>query len=129
MQDSLNPPIEIPEDDRIDEYLEDFDRQITTEVQRDLDKPFELTESEVALKQSINKSVPGEDGFPYSFYSSHWDMVADSLLKEANQLRITGVLFPMFNKVLISLIPKKESSTRIDQQRPISLTKVSTSEK
>ncbi|KAG7661210.1 uncharacterized protein J8A68_005278, partial [[Candida] subhashii] len=121
----FDTPMEIPEDDRIDEYLEDFDRQITTEVQRDLDKPFELKELQVALEQSINKTVPGEDGFPYSFYLSHWDMVADSLLKEANQLRITGVLSPMFNKVLISLIPKKESSTRIDQQRPISLTNTS----
>jgi mannosylglycoprotein endo-beta-mannosidase len=71
-----------------------------------------------------NKS-PGPDGFPVEFYQKNWEVIKKDLMAMFAQLR-TGEL-PLFklNFGVITLLPKKEDASRIEQYRPICLLNVS----
>lgn len=54
-------------------------------------------------------------------YEENWSLLLCYLLGEANLLLESGVLIPAFQQVNITIIPKKNRSNEIQNQRPISL--------
>jgi hypothetical protein len=86
-----------------------------------------FTEDEVkeAVMQMERNKAPGPDGLPAEFYQIFWDVIKEDLMAMFVQLR-TGDL-PLFklNFGVITLLPKKEDASRIEQYRPICLLNVS----
>ena len=72
-----------------------------------------------------HNKAPGPDGFPAEFYQRFWDVLKVDLMDMFAQLH-SGEL-PLFklNFGVITLLPKKEDASRIEQYRPICLLNVS----
>jgi hypothetical protein len=84
----------------------------------------EMEVKEVVMQMKKNKA-PGPDGFPAEFYQVFWDTIKDDMMAMFYQLQ-TGDL-PLFrlNFGIITLLPKKEDASHIEQFRPICLLNVS----
>jgi hypothetical protein len=77
-----------------------------------------------AISQMELNKAAGPDGFPAEFYQKIWTVIKDDLMALFDQL-YTGEL-PLFklNFGVITLLPKKEDATQIQQYRPICLLNV-----
>ena len=75
--------------------------------------------------QMEHNKAPGPDGFPAEFYQRFWELIKFDLMQLFAQLH-SGEL-PLFklNFGIITLLPKKEDASRIEQYRPICLLNVS----
>ena len=49
------------------------------EINRELEKPFTLTEVRKALFQMAPSKAPGVDGYTSGFYRRHWALVGDDV--------------------------------------------------
>ena len=69
--------------------------------------------------------APGPDGFPAEFYQKFWDVIKVDLMAMFAQLQSGDLPLFKLNFVVITLLPKKEDASRIEQYRPICLLNVS----
>lgn len=65
--------------------------------------------------------APGPDGFSAGFYQQFWDIVGDDVYCDIRGFFETSHLHPRQNETHIRLIPKKKSSKRVSDYRPIAL--------
>ena len=86
-----------------------------------------FTEKEVyeEIMQMKKNKAPGPDGFPAEFYQHFWTTIKSDLMNMFKAFH-RGEL-PLFhlNFGNITLLPKKENATQIQQYRPICLLNVS----
>jgi mannosylglycoprotein endo-beta-mannosidase len=99
--------------------------QISDEEKVILTSPF--TEGEVweAISQMEHNKAPGPDGFPAEFYQKFWDVIKSDLMALFAQLQDGDLPLFKLNFGVITLLPKKEDASRIEQYRPICLLNVS----
>jgi hypothetical protein len=72
-----------------------------------------------------HNKAPGPDGFPAEFYQVFWGVIKEDLLAMFHELyKDTLDLFSL-NFGIITLIPKIENATKIQQYRPICVLNVS----
>ena len=69
---------------------------------------------------AFNK-IPGFDGFPVELYEENWEIIGDDLLTMLSTVLDTGHLGDSQRKAIITLIPKCNNATSINNYRPISL--------
>ena len=87
----------------------------------------DFTESEVreAIFQMENNKAPGPDGFPAEFYQVFWGVIKDDLLSLFYEFHKEALDLFSLNFGIISLIPKTQNATTIQQYRPICVLNVS----
>jgi hypothetical protein len=71
-----------------------------------------------------NKAL-GPDGFPVEFYQKFWDVIKDDLIPMFHDLHFGDLPLFSLNFRVITLIPKAQDTTRIQQYHPICLLNVS----
>jgi hypothetical protein len=71
-----------------------------------------------------NKS-PGPDGFPAEFYQVFWGVIKDDLLAMFHDFHKDSLDRFSLNFGIITLIPKIENATKIQQYRPICVLNIS----
>ena len=84
-------------------------------------RPFEEEEIKIALFACDGNKAPGRDGFSMEFLQSQWDTVKDDILKVFSEFEKDGIIHGITNANFICLIPKKVSSSKVRDFRPISL--------
>lgn len=87
-------------------------------------KEFSLEEIHFALFDMKPLKAPGSDGFHASFYQKAWQVVGQSVFKQADMFLKSGMMAEGMNDTLIALIPKNNCSTSASQYRLISLCNV-----
>ena len=99
--------------------------QVSPEKNDILVSPF--TESEVrdAVFQMENNKALGPDGFPAEFYQVFWGVIKDDLLHLFADLHWEALELYSLNFGIITLIPKIQNATKIQQYRPIYVLNVS----
>jgi hypothetical protein len=80
---------------------------------------------EEAVMQMKKNKAPGPDGFPAEFYQVFWDTIKDDMMAMFYQLQSGDLPLFRLNFGIITLLPKKEDASRIEQYRPICLLNVS----
>jgi hypothetical protein len=79
---------------------------------------------EVVFQMEHNKS-PRPDGFPAEFYKVFWGVIKDDLLAMFHDFHKDSLDLLSLNFGIITLIPKIENATKIQQYRPICVLNVS----
>ena len=99
--------------------------QISNDENAILTADFSEKEVLEAISQMEHNKAPGPDGFPAEFCQKFWSVLKADLMGMFTQL-YNGEL-PLFklNFGTITLLPKKEDSSKIEQYRPICLLNVS----
>ena len=67
---------------------------------------------------------PGPDGMSPCFFKSYWLIIGETVVKAVQHFFDSGHLLRAFNHSFIALVPKKESASRVEHFRPISLCNV-----
>jgi hypothetical protein len=108
----------------VEDRIEDIP-QLSSEEKELLSADFtELEVMEAIIEMKKNKA-PGPDGFPTEFYQVFWDTIKDDLMAMFFQLQVGDLPLFKLNFGIITLLPKKEDASRIEQYRPICLLNVS----
>jgi hypothetical protein len=87
----------------------------------------DFTENEVreAVFQMEHNKAPRPDGFPAEFYQVFWGVIKDDLLAMFYDFHMDSLDLFSLNFGIITLIPKIENATKIQQYRPICVLNVS----
>ena len=81
----------------------------------------EFTESEVrdAVFQMEHNKAPGPDGFPVEFYQVFWNVIKNDLMALFSDFHREDLNLYSLNFGIITLIPRIQDATKIQQYRPI----------
>ena len=87
----------------------------------------EFTESEVrdTVFQMEHNKAPGPDGFPAEFYQVFWNVIKNDLMALFSDFHREDLNLYSLNFGIITLIPKIQDATKIQQYRPICVLNVS----
>jgi hypothetical protein len=99
--------------------------QISSEENNILTAEFNEKEVYDAISQMEHNKSPGPDGFPAEFYQKFWHILKNDLMDMFAQLRKGELPLYKLNFGIITLLPKIENASRIEQYRPICLLNVS----
>jgi hypothetical protein len=86
---------------------------------------FTEKEVEEAIISMERNKAPGPDGFPAEFYQKIGEVIKEDLMAMFAQLRAGELPLFKLNFCVITLLPKKEDASRIEQYRHICLLNVS----
>jgi hypothetical protein len=78
-----------------------------------------------AIFQMEHNKSPGSDGFPAEFYQHFWGVIKNDLMALFESFQKGDLPLYKLNFGVITLLPKKENATQIQQYRPICLLNVS----
>ena len=87
----------------------------------------EFSEKEIrdAVFQMEHNKAPGPDGFPVEFYQFFWETIKADLIQLFVEFHRGELPLHSINFGVITLLPKKEDATKVQQYRPICLLNVS----
>ncbi|KAK2649868.1 hypothetical protein Ddye_017357 [Dipteronia dyeriana] len=68
--------------------------------------------------------APGRDGFPATFYPKFWGTVGEEVTSLCLEILNKGICLKDINSTVITLIPKTQNPTNMEDYRPISLCNV-----
>src|SRR6266542_3306529 len=69
--------------------------------------------------QMEHNKAPGPDGFPVEFYQVFWEVIKGDLMALFQDLHQDGLDLFSLNFGMITLLPKKDDASRIQEYRPI----------
>ena len=95
--------------------------KLTPTEKAELERPFEITELDTAIKNANLKSASGQDGLNTRFIKQNWPVFRVPLFKYAVTCFNKGELSHSFRSAVVRLIPKKGDARKIKNWRPISL--------
>jgi len=72
-----------------------------------------------------HNKAPGPDGFPAEFYQQFWDVIKGDWMNMFHDLHKGDLLLFSLNFGVITLLPKTQEASKIQQYRPICLLNVS----
>jgi hypothetical protein len=84
-----------------------------------------MEEIHKAIFQMEHNKSPGPDGFPAEFYQHFWEVIKLDLMALFECFQKGDLDLYKLNFGVITLLPKKENATQIQQYRPICLLNVS----
>jgi len=84
-------------------------------------KPFCLEDVKAAVWDCDNFKCPGPDGVNTGFIKEFWDILKDDMMRFLTEFNRNGRLAKGINNTFIALIPKVDSTQRLNDFRPISL--------
>ena len=113
-----------PDPTRIVEALAGLEERVTPEINRDLLRPFDEDEVKTALFSMDPIKAPGLEGFPALFYQKNWEVVGERVTAVCLGILNDGQPVTELNDTLITLIPKVDKPTMVNEFRPISLCNV-----
>ena len=97
-------------------------KTISEESKNNFEKPLQMEELALALKQTKRFKTPGPDGIPADFYKMFFRQIKITLLEAFNECYNMERIFQSGRRGIISLIPKKGRDLRyIKNWRPIIL--------
>jgi len=99
--------------------------QVTQAENEFLTAPFTEKEIREAIFDMEHNKAPGPDGFPAEFYQHFWDVVKGDLIQMFHELHSGEIPIFSLNFGVITLLPKTQDASRIQQYRPICLLNVS----
>jgi len=108
------------EEDRIQDIP-----QVTQEDNEVLTSEFTESEVKNIVFQMEHNKAPGPDGFPAEFYQVFWEIIKDDLMALFMDFHKEDLNLFSLNFGIITLIPKVQEATRIQQYRPICVLNVS----
>ena len=108
------------EEDRIQDIP-----QVTQEDNEMLTSEFTEAEVKSAVFQMEHNKAPGPDGFPAEFYQVFWEVIKDDLLALFADFHNEDLNLFSLNFGIITLIPKVQEATKVQQYRPICVLNVS----
>ncbi|XP_071938995.1 uncharacterized protein [Coffea arabica] len=108
----------------LDEILEGIPITITEQMNKDLTKKVDENEIKNAFFSMDPNKAPGSDGMSPLFFQKFWSLIKKDLVNAIQGFFHNGVILKAINHTVISLIPKVECPTVINQYRPISLCQV-----
>ncbi|CAA0824210.1 DNAse I-like superfamily protein, partial [Striga hermonthica] len=94
---------------------------ITAKMNQDLLKLVEDDEIKEALFSLHFDKSPGEDGMTTYFYQHFWNLIQGDLIEAVQSFFNSGMLLQYWNHIIISLVPKCNAPSSLNQYRPISL--------
>jgi hypothetical protein len=109
----------------LDESIIDDIPQLLAEENRVLIENFSMEEFHDAIFQMENNKSPRPDGFPAEFYQHFWGVIKFDLMALFESFQKGELPLYKLNFGVITLLPKKENATQIQQYRPICLLNVS----
>jgi len=82
-----------------------------------------ISESEIldAMSQCDSSKCPGPDGYNFSFVKNNWDIVGEDIVGAIMSFQSTGFIPTGCNASFITLVPKKDIPSNLNEFRPISL--------
>lgn len=90
-----------------------------------LESPVSIDEIKRALFSMKNFKAPGPDGFHPIFFKSQWNAIGGSVYSLVNDCFSDPSKIGSLNNTLLTLIPKKDDISYVNQLRPIALCNVS----
>ena len=90
-----------------------------------LTAPFTEQEIRDAIFSMEHSKAPGLDGFPAEFYQHFWDVIKGDLMSMFQDLHQGDLPIFSLNFGVITLLPKTQEASKIQQYRPICLLNVS----
>ena len=90
-----------------------------------LTSEFTVSEVKDAVFQMEHNKAPGPDGFPAEFYQVFWEVIKDDLMALFTDFHKEDLNLFILNFGIITLIPKVQEATKIQQYRPICVLNVS----
>jgi hypothetical protein len=115
-----NPNSVTLNEDRIDDIP-----QLSADENSLLIADFSVEEVRKAVFQMEHNKSPGPDGFPAEFYQQFWEVIKFDLMALFECFQKGKLPLYKLNFGVITLLPKKENATQIQQYRPICLLNVS----
>ena len=98
---------------------------MTQEDNELLTSEFIGAEVKSAIFQMEHNKAPGPDGFPAEFYQVFWEVIKDDLMALFADFHNEDLNLFSLNFGIITLIPKVQEATKIQQYRPICVLNVS----
>ena len=88
----------------------------------ELDRPFNVSEIELAINSLLTGKAPGPDGFTSDFYKHCWPIIKPDIMSAFHSIHIQQFAsLEQLNGAQVVLIPKVEVATETKDFRPISL--------
>ncbi|MCI10673.1 cysteine-rich receptor-like protein kinase [Trifolium medium] len=84
-------------------------------------KPFSVDEVKAAVWDCDSYKSSGLDGINFGFLKEFWVEMKDDIMRFITEFHMNGKLSKGINSTFIALIPKVESSQKLNDFRPISL--------
>ncbi|KAM7498116.1 hypothetical protein LguiA_022530 [Lonicera macranthoides] len=94
---------------------------IGSEKNQWLERPFEESEIKAAIDACEGDKAPGPDDFTIEAFKKGWEVIKKDIMGVFNEFFNNGVVNACTNSTFICLIPKKLSSLKLKDYRPISL--------
>jgi len=107
-----------------DKVLDGVEARVTPEMNKDLLRPFQASEVQLAFKQMEANTAPGLDGLPPLFYKQYLSKIGSDVSDAVLGVLNSGILPQDLNYTLLTLIPKIQSPRWVMDFRPISLSNV-----
>ena len=103
----------------------DFDLKNHPKVSSEQVLLLEATPSREEIKKAVwacgIDKAPGFDGFNFKFIREMWEVLEDEIYESVLEFFISGHSVRHLNVTWVTLIPKRENPTDIDDYRPISM--------
>jgi len=82
-----------------------------------------ITEVEVleVVSQCGSSKCPGPDGFNFAFVKKYWEVIGKDIVQAIRDFQSTGFILRGCNASFITLVPKKDNPSDLNEFRPISL--------
>ena len=90
----------------LDPMLEGVLPVVIDEMNKGLNRPFEPSEVQGALKQMESGTAPGPDGLPPLFYKQYWGKVGQEVTSVVLAVLNVGIVPSQLNHTFLTLIPK-----------------------
>ncbi|RVW81815.1 Transposon TX1 uncharacterized 149 kDa protein [Vitis vinifera] len=94
---------------------------ISEESAISLDAPFTEEEISKAIFQMDRDKAPGPNGFTIAVFQDCWDVIKEDIVRVFAEFHRSGVINQSTNASFIVLLPKKSTTKKISDFRPISL--------
>jgi hypothetical protein len=105
-------------------FIQDISQVSDTENEI-LTANFTIDEVKKVVFSLEHNKAPGPDGFPVEFYQAFWEVIKDNLFALFVDFHQNSLLVHSLNFGVITLIPKKDNTFKIQDYRPICLLNVS----
>ena len=76
------------------------------------------------VQEMPNGKAPGLDGFTVEFFKYCWEVVKHAIYGVVEDSRRSASILKALNSTMITLIPKENEATTLDNYRPIALCNV-----